>query len=188
MKRSLDSLRQDILHDRTPSGHTPSFPRTRWMVMTISGLQTWALPGQALIHFYIDTFVGPATSTPHQPTGPRPATSTPYRPATLTPCILTLIPLLDRPRQHHTNPPDLDRPRRHHTDRPRRHHTDRPRQHHTNRWRSIVDVTCSLRDSLRHFPHAWRFPTRVHLCAVHLRKPDRAIDRRHPYNGSMTST
>ena len=36
----------------------------------------------------LDTFlhrvkvVGPAASTPHQPTGPRPATSTPYQPAT----------------------------------------------------------------------------------------------------------
>ena len=40
---------------------------------------------------FADTFllgvrvVGPATSTPHQPTGPRPATLTPYRPATATP-------------------------------------------------------------------------------------------------------
>ena len=41
--------------------------------------------------------------------------------------------LLDRPRRHHTNPPDLDRLRRHHTDRPCRHHADWPRRHHTNR-------------------------------------------------------
>ena len=106
--------------------------------MEISGLQTLALPEQALIHFYMESM------------------------------------LLDRPRRHHTNPPDLDRPRRYHTnqtrrhhtspwdlDRPRRHHTNRPRWHHTNRWGIMVDVTCSLWDSLQHFPHAWRFR---HVC------------------------
>ena len=41
----------------------------------------------------------------------------------------------------------------------------------------MVDVTCSLRDSLRHFLHALRFPTRVHLCAKHLRRTDRAMQR-----------
>ena len=81
------------------------------------------------------------------------------------------LKLLDRQRRHHTNPPDLDRPRR--------HHTNRSHRHHTSRWGIMVDVTCSLRDSLRHFPHAWRFPTRVHLCAEHLRRTDMATDRRH---------
>ena len=43
---------------------------------------TWAGPHTFLHGVKV---VGPASSTPHQPTGHRPATSTPYRPATSTP-------------------------------------------------------------------------------------------------------
>ena len=79
VKKSLDS----------PSGQPPrpdaSQPHPIISQELIDIGITWAGP---------DTFVhgvrvvGPATSTPHQPTGPRLATSTPYRPAMSTPCRL----------------------------------------------------------------------------------------------------
>ena len=43
---------------------------------------TWA-GSDAFLHGV--KVIGPAASTPHQPTGPRPATSTPYQPVTSTP-------------------------------------------------------------------------------------------------------
>ena len=70
------------------------------------------------------------------------------------------LKLLDRPRRHHTNPPDLDRPRR--------HHTNRPRRHHTNRWGIMVDVTCSLRDSPPTLPACLEIPD---TCAPLRRAP-----------------
>ena len=88
VKKSLDS----------PSGHPPrpdaSRPNPIISQELIDGDGnikasdigiTWAGPDTFLHRVRV---VGPATSTPHQPTGPRPATSTPYRPAMSTPCRL----------------------------------------------------------------------------------------------------
>ena len=84
-KKSLDS----------PSGHPPrpdtSQPHPIISQELIDGEGnlrasdigiTWAGPDTFLHGVKV---VGPATSTPHQPTGHRPATSIPYRPATSTP-------------------------------------------------------------------------------------------------------
>ena len=85
VKRSLDS----------PSGHPPRPDASRPHPIIPQDLMdgegdlrasdigiTWPSPDTFLHGVRV---VGPATSTPHQPTGPRPATSTPYRPATSTP-------------------------------------------------------------------------------------------------------
>ena len=88
VKKSMDS----------PSGHPPrpdaSRPHPIISQVLIDGdgnLRasdigiTWAGPDTFLHGVRV---VEPATSTPHQTTGPRPAMSTPYRPAMSTPCRL----------------------------------------------------------------------------------------------------
>ena len=85
VKRSLDP----------PSGHLPRLDASRPHPIIPQNLMdndgnlratdidiTWA-GSDTFLHGV--KVVGPATSTPHQPTRPRPATSTPYQPATLTP-------------------------------------------------------------------------------------------------------
>ena len=108
----------------------------------------------------------------------------------IAPCVI--LPDWWRGAFHNQMP---SRPRRHHTNRRpyhtipanrRPYHTN-PRRHHTNRWGIMVVVTCPLQDSLRHFPHAWRFSTCVYLCVEHLRRTDKATGRRHRCSGSTTS-
>ena len=113
VKRSLDP----------PSGRPPRSDASRPHPIILQDLMdgdgnlratdigiTWA-GSDAFLHGV--KVVGLATSTPHQPTGPRPATSTPYQPATLTP----YQPVGDHggcnmftPRQPPTLPTNLDIP------------------------------------------------------------------------------
>ena len=165
VKKSLDS----------PSGHPPrpdaSRPHPIISQELIDGDGnirasdigiTWAGPDTFLHGVRV---VGPTTSTPHQPAGPRLATSTPYRPAMSTPCRLATStpyqPATSTPYQPATSTPY------------------QPVGDHRG-----GDMFVPRQPPA---PHAWRFPTRVHLCAEHLRKPDRATDRRHPCNVSITS-
>ena len=85
VKRSLDSLSG---HPPRPDASQPHPIIPQDLMDGEGNLRasdigiTWAGP-DTFIHGV--RVVGPATSTPHQPSGPRPATSTPYRPATSTP-------------------------------------------------------------------------------------------------------